>query len=136
MNIWESYNFKIKTGKSAKELLEEQQSNLAVKTKGLLRMEVTLIGKGPTYEMSVVADLLNRFRRNVLTITEENEQNRFPVTIKSNLDNITLKGVKERDFLNRVSEVLLEPTTERVIRELYHQLKEHTEEITKKAKYL
>jgi hypothetical protein len=125
-NIWDNFNFSEKLTKSAYDYLLEQKSGIIAATRGELLMEVETYSDQSsiiTHVLYVVAPNLGNYRKQIVKVLEFEKMTMFPVDIIA--EEITYKKVKEEDFLNKISEMLLEPTVKRGIENLYSQSKEN-----------
>jgi hypothetical protein len=138
-NIWESFNFKERQGKSVYDYLKEQESSFIAKTKGVLILNID--SRNVTdfshmmYDVYVVSKILGNYRKRILTIMEGDMINSFPVTIMAeHLTDKTLTVVNEKEFLSKLEEMLLVPTIKKTIENLYAQSAEHLKEMKKNDK--
>jgi len=133
INIWENFNFKERVGKSAYDYLVEQNNSFISKTRGVLKLEVESKNSTDyqtmTYDLYVVSKSLGGYRKKIITVIESDSINYFPVTVMSeNLTDKVLSYVEEKDFLDKISELLLVSTIKRTIENLYQQSKENTKQ--------
>lgn len=125
MNIWENFNFKVRTGVSAYDLLVAQNNNFVAKTGGLLSIEVESINSSDNthliYKLYIVANTLGCYRKCILDVNETDRINYFPVDISSSLTDKSIYCVTEMDFLNELENMLTTSIIKRMIENLYRQ---------------
>ena len=126
INIWEQYNFNKKNYKSSYDYLKELNNSFISKTKGILTLEVE--SKNSTdyqsisYSLYVVCPELGNYRKEILSVLEKNLTDGYPVTIMSTgLTDKVFSFVEEKDFLDKVEEMLSIPTIKKTIENLYKQ---------------
>lgn len=132
-NIWENLNFIESDEKSAYDLLIKQADFLTVKTSGELKMSIEAVDAysdtelpklTALYILYIVVPKLGNYRRKVLTVFEDYETGRFPVSIFSHIDNIKIENVENDNFIDKIEEILSKPRVKRSIENLYRQSKE------------
>lgn len=133
-NIWDGINFTNPSSKSAYQYLVEQGAALEQATSSELKMEVEGVNaymdeKQPLtlvvlYKLYVVAPKLGNFRRKLLTITERQYGQRFPVDIYCHLDDRKEELISEAGFLPKINEIILRPYVQGTIVNLYNKSRE------------
>ena len=121
LNIWKSYNFKEKSGKSAFDYLNEQKDELAAKSKGLLTMGVECYSGNEMQfvcKLYITAPNFGNYRREILQVIECIE--RFPVTV-IDYNGKKIVDVQEKHFLKIVGEIISSPLVKKSIETLYQQ---------------
>ncbi len=131
INIWEGFNFTERKGKSSLKYLEEQKNSFISKTQGVMKLEIETTNSSDyqtlTYDVYIVSNTLGGYRKKIITIIESDRVNYFPVTIMSQgLTGKVLSFVEEKDFLDKLEEMLLVSTIKRTIENLYIQSKENS----------
>jgi hypothetical protein len=126
INIWEQYNFNKKNFKSSFDYLKEQQNSFISKTKGILTLEVESKNSNDyqsmSYSLYVVCPKLGGYRKEILSVLETNLTDGYPVTIMSmGLTDKVFSFVEEKDFLDKIEEMLSIPTIRKTIENLYNQ---------------
>lgn len=132
INIWEQYNFNKKNYKSSYDYLIEQKNNFISRTKGILTLEVESKNSSDyqsmSYSLYVVCPKLGDYRKEILCVLENNLTDGYPVTIMSSgLTNKVFSFVEEKDFLDKLEEMLSIPTIKKTIQNLYNQSIENNE---------
>lgn len=131
INIWEGFNFVERKGKSSLMYLEEQKNSFISKTQGVIKLEIESKNSSDyqtlTYDVYIVSNTLGGYRKKIITIIESDRVNYFPVTIMSpGLTGKVMSFVEEKDFLEKLEEMLLISTIKRTIENLYIQSKENS----------
>jgi hypothetical protein len=115
-NIWSEINFSKEIEISAYDLLMSQKDALIASTGGYITMEVEYFD---IIKMYVVFPKLNGYRIKVISIHEVESDKRFPVKISSHIDEKTDECVTEKEFLDKVAEILSRDEVNSKILSLY-----------------
>lgn len=131
INIWEGFNFVERKGKSSLKYLEEQKNSFLSKTQGVIELVIESLNSPDyqtmSYDVYIVSNTLGGYRKKIITIIESDRVNYFPVTIMSpGLTGKVMSFVEEKDFLEKLEEMLLVSTIKRTIENLYIQSKENS----------
>lgn len=131
INIWEGFNFIERKGKSSLKYLEEQKNSFLSKTQGVIELDIESKNSSDfqtmTYDVYIVSNTLGGYRKKIISIIESERANYFPVTIMSpGLTDKVISFVEEKDFLDKLEEMLLVSTIKRTIENLYIQSKENS----------
>jgi hypothetical protein len=129
-NIWDKFNFENRTGKSAYDYLVDTKSSLVAATGGELTLEICVTDAVidnnylSVYKLYVMSPRLGYYRRHYITVQDYSNNNHFPVDVYDLINQEWIKHVKEKNFLQVISDILSKNAVKRSIQNLYKQSKE------------
>lgn len=127
INIWESFNFNDRIGKSVYDYIVSLNDSFISKTGGVLELYVQSRNGSDfnvIHDVYVVVESLGGYRKLIFTVMENDRINYFPVNILSiGLTDKSFCFVEEKDFIETIGEMISLSPIKRSIENLYQQAK-------------